>query len=186
MKQFYKVSRWLHVYTSTVLFALFVLFSFTGLTLNHADWFGQDYQDGEVSWQLPAQLKQKVSVSLRDARGWSPPLDELIAHVATKQPHLGPVKDIAIDGAVGEISFDYPLPAGYALVIVEEASGQVILEYRKGGIVSVLNDLHKGRHTGVVWSVLIDVVAIVMMLFSITGMIILFQNKKRKTAGLVL
>jgi hypothetical protein len=47
-----------------------------------------------------------------------------------------------------------------------------------------MNDLHKGRHTGEYWSWLIDISAVFMLLFSFTGLIILFQQLKRRGTGL--
>ena len=47
-------------------------------------------------------------------------------------------------------------------------------------------DAHEeeGRHTGEAWSWVIDISAVLMILFSITGMIILFQNRKKRLVGI--
>ena len=49
----------------------------------------------------------------------------------------------------------------------------------------MINDLHKGRDTGAAWSIVIDVSAVLMILASLTGLILLFYIKRRRTSGLV-
>ena len=53
------------------------------------------------------------------------------------------------------------------------------------GFVAVINDLHKGRDTGRAWSVLIDVSAVVLIVISLTGLVLLFYLKRRRIPGLV-
>ena len=49
------------------------------------------------------------------------------------------------------------------------------LEYESTdrGWISYLNDLHKGRHSGIAWSWFIDVFAVACLVFSVTGLLIL-------------
>jgi len=49
----------------------------------------------------------------------------------------------------------------------------------------VLNDLHKGRDTGDVWSKIIDVSAGLMTLVSLTGLILIFFLQRRRMPGLI-
>lgn len=85
------------------------------------------------------------------------------------------------------MTFDYPLPAGYAFVTVIIEENIVELEYASNGFLGLLNDLHKGRHSGYVWSLVIDISAILVAFFSLTGVVILLQNAKhRKQAFLVI
>jgi hypothetical protein len=53
-------------------------------------------------------------------------------------------------------------------------------------LVAVLNDLHKGRDTGRVWSWVIDISAAFMTLISLTGMILIYFVKKHRFNGLLL
>ena len=49
----------------------------------------------------------------------------------------------------------------------------------------MINDLHKGRDTGPVWSVLIDVSAVLMTFISLTGLVLLFYFKLRRIPGVI-
>ncbi|MEC8427647.1 MAG: PepSY-associated TM helix domain-containing protein, partial [Pseudomonadota bacterium] len=62
--------------------------------------------------------------------------------------------------------------------------GTLLIEHKQGSLLALLNDLHKGRHTGPAWSWLIDISAAVISIFAITGMIILLQHKRYRRAGL--
>ena len=80
----------------------------------------------------------------------------------------------------GELTLDYPLPAGYAFVTVILEEQLVEVAYKKGSFIGLLNDLHKGRYSGKLWQWLIDISAGFMLLFSITGLVILLQNAKHR------
>ena len=47
-----------------------------------------------------------------------------------------------------------------------------------------MNDLHKGRNTGSVWSVVIDVSAVVLSLVAVSGIWLLLYVKRRRSSGL--
>jgi hypothetical protein len=51
----------------------------------------------------------------------------------------------------------------------------------------VLNDLHKGRHSGPVWAMFIDLIAIACVVFSVTGfgLLWLYARGRRVTWPLV-
>jgi hypothetical protein len=51
--------------------------------------------------------------------------------------------------------------------------------------VAVMNDLHKGRDTGAVWSKIIDVSASLMTLVSLTGLVLIFFLQKKRMNGLI-
>ena len=53
------------------------------------------------------------------------------------------------------------------------------------GFIAVINDLHKGRDTGLAWSVFIDVSAILLTFISLTGLVLLFYLKLRRIPGLI-
>ncbi len=53
------------------------------------------------------------------------------------------------------------------------------------GFAAILNDLHKGRDTGRVWSAVIDLSAILMVLVSLSGMVLIIFLHKRLVSGLV-
>ena len=69
---------------------------------------------------------------------------------------------------------------GYAAdAFIDRESGRYDLTETLHGFVAVINDLHKGRDTGRAWSVVIDASAIVLILISLTGLVLLFYLKRQ-------
>ncbi len=175
-KKSFSIFRWLHVYISTALFTLLVFFSITGITLNNPDWFKSSDMHKDYTLELPEDIKKIITDE-------SPEIDTLKTHI---QQTTGLIKPRSIDIEEGEISFDYPLPAGYAFVTLLADSSTMEIEYKKGSIIALLNDLHKGRHTAQAWSWLIDISAITIVILSLSGLIILLQHSKRRLRGLIM
>ena len=50
------------------------------------------------------------------------------------------------------------------------------------GWIAYLNDLHKGRHTGVVWSWFLDLFAVAAMIFCLTGLLLLQLHAAKRPA----
>ena len=75
---------------------------------------------------------------------------------------------------------------GYAAdAFIDRESGHYRLTQTYHGFIAVINDLHKGRDTGPVWSVVIDVSAVLMTVISLTGLVLLFYLKLEAGPGLV-
>jgi len=171
-------ARWLHTYLSMLSFAILLFFAVTGLTLNHADWFTSGKQrtvrfHGNVdpSWLHASEAPKGVDVA------------RIAAYLrGTHAIHAG-LSDSQVDDEQCELSFKGP---GYeADAVVDRDSGKYDLTVNRFGLISVLNDLHKGRDTGANWSVLIDAAAIFMTLVALTGLTLIFYLTKRRISGLV-
>ncbi|EAW28222.1 hypothetical protein ATW7_15879 [Alteromonadales bacterium TW-7] len=176
----YSTSRALHIYISTALFFLLILFCVSGIVLNHVDWIKNDKSNGQVTATIPAELVTKANAQLNTLPSLYP---EIEAYLAT-QYSLTKVKSIEWEKEDALVMLDYPLPAGFAYAELDFTTGELNLDYQTGGFLSLIGDLHKGRYTGEVWSWVIDISAVLMIIFAITGMIILFQNKKKRLAGI--
>lgn len=176
-KRLAKLSRWLHIYLSMASFVIVLFFSVTGLTLNHPDLF----QGKAVTTQ------DKGTVN----RQWvnSPDTNRIarldIAEFFRNQYKVkGAVTDFRIDDSQVSLSFRGP---GYeADAFITRSSGAFELTQTRSGIVAFMNDLHKGRDTGQAWSRVIDIAAILLVLISLTGLILLLFLKKKRRNGLVL
>ncbi|GLX86840.1 peptidase [Thalassotalea loyana] len=175
-KRIFSVCRWLHIYISCALFSLLLFFCITGITLNHPDW-AKSNESKLTTIELPSKF------TLDDTSEY--PLKGLQTFIEKKSGLTTPRSiDVALE--VGEITFDYPLPAGYAFVTVMLNEQIIEIEHTQGDTLALLNDLHKGRHSGLTWFYLIDVTAFLMVLFTITGIVILLQNAKHRRKALVL
>jgi hypothetical protein len=176
----YSTSRTLHIYISTALFFLLILFCVSGIVLNHVDWLKNDKNNGQITVQIPQDLLTQANTQLNSLPAIYPQIEAYLA----KHYGLNKVKSIEWEKQDSLVMLDYPLPAGYAYAEFDFISGELLLDYQTGGFLSVISDLHKGRHSGEVWSWVIDISAVLMILFAITGMIILFQNRKKRLAGI--
>nr|WP_231387294.1 PepSY-associated TM helix domain-containing protein [Pseudoalteromonas sp. A41-2] len=177
---FYSVSRALHIYLSTALFFLLILFCISGIILNHVSWLENDKHNGQTHVLISAQLFKKAQQNLNALPTLYPEIERYMAD----QFSLQNVKSIEWEKQDALVMLDYPLPAGFAYAEIDFQTGELNLDYQTGGVMSLIGDLHKGRHTGEAWSWVIDISAVLMIIFAITGLFILFQNRKKRTSGL--
>ncbi|MFN3242533.1 MAG: PepSY-associated TM helix domain-containing protein [Planctomycetota bacterium] len=166
--------RWLHIYLSMIAFGVTMLFAVTGLTLNHADWF----ESGEPTVRsLAGELPQPL------LRG---ELDKLAVAEHLRHEHRlkGMVTEFEVDEQ--KLFVLYKGPGYSADVVVDRQAGSYRVEEARRSVMAILDDLHKGRDCGPVWSLVIDVSAVLLTLLSITGIWLLLYLKKRRRSGLVL
>ena len=171
------VSRWLHIYLSMVSFAIVLFFAVTGLTLNHTEWFGNT----EKTTRLTGQMTHEW---LRPANNAEPAKLEIVEHLRNSSKLHGAVSDFRVDDTQISVSFKAP---GYMAdaVIDRDTNRYDVIEVRNG-FIAVVNDLHKGRDAGKVWSWMIDASAVLLTLVSLSGLLLLFFVYKRRTSGLIL
>ena len=92
------------------------------------------------------------------------------------------VKGREVEWTPDEVYVALPRPGGDAWLRIGLPDGDVMHEVTTRGLISYLNDLHKGRHTGVVWKWFIDVFAVACLLFAVTGFFILKMHSSRRPA----
>ncbi|CAM2009529.1 PepSY-associated TM helix domain-containing protein [Acanthopleuribacter pedis] len=169
--------RWLHVLISTLALTLLLFFCVTGILLNHLDWF----ESRGHHWREEHSLPAKTALALRAMPDTPPP--GLLAFIEARTGLVEP-RTISLDRDLGEWTFDYAVPAGYAFATVFIEDGLVEVEFQQGTVIAILNDLHKGRHSGPVWSWVIDLSALIIGFSALTGLVILFQQAKWRVTGL--
>ncbi len=180
-----KLTLWLHIYVSMFGLAAVLFFSVTGITLNHPDWF---FAGSERQEQAEGQLDTKWlrgSSGASDAEGTSGVAKlEIVEHLRQEHAIRGALADFRVEEAECTVTFKGP---GYAAdAFIDRDSGHYNLTQTSHGFVAVINDLHKGRDTGPVWSVVIDLSAVVLTIISATGLILIFFLKLRRVPGLVI
>ncbi len=178
-----------HWMSSAVCLVGMLLFAFTGITLNHAAEIEAEPAVVTVETQIPAAV-------LGSLQGATPDDDR-----ALPQPVLGWARDelsLALAGRPVEWSEDeayvaLPRPGGDGWLAIDRASGDVVYERTDRGWIAWLNDLHKGRDTGTAWSWFIDVFSVAAIIFTLTGLILLWLHSRHRRltwplvgAGLVL
>ena len=81
------------------------------------------------------------------------------------------------------VSFKGP---GYSAdTFIDRESGHYSVTELDHGLTALINDLHKGRDTGAVWSAVIDLSAALMILISLTGLVLLFYLKLKRVSGVM-
>jgi hypothetical protein len=187
--RFAKIVRWLHIYLSMFGLAAVLFFSATGVTLNHPDWFFGEAQrsvqsEGRID---PKLLHFETPPATRSEVAPDPAhqVSKLEVVEALRRVHdiRGALAEFKVDEAECVVTFKGP---GYAAdAFIDRETGRYTLTQSFHGVIAVLNDLHKGRDTGLIWSVLIDASAILLTCISLTGLLLLFYLKLRRKPGLV-
>lgn len=159
-----------HWISSALCLVGLLLFAFTGITLNHAAQIEASPTVVSKTAVLPDTLQQQLIAQVplqalpENLRDWLE--GELDLTLAGREP----------EWSGHELYLALPRPGGDAWLTLDLASGELEYESTDRGWISWLNDLHKGRNTGVVWSWFIDIFAGACMLFSLTGLLLLQRH----------
>jgi hypothetical protein len=147
-----------------------LLFSLTGITLNHA---GQIEAKPVVSTRT-AELPASLLTTLRKAAAGDKeaPLPPSVQQWLASTWSLHGIGQAA-EWSVDEVYLPLPRPGGDAWLRIGLSDGAAEYEVTERGWISWLNDLHKGRNTGAAWGWFIDVFAAACLVFSLTGLLIL-------------
>lgn len=170
-----------HWMSSAVCLIGLLLFTITGITLNHA----AEIEGAPVVAEREAQLPAALLPAVAGAEEAKKPLPAPVAQ------WLGTTLAIRTDGvaewSADEVYLALPRPGGDGWVTIDRASGAVLAENTDRGWISYLNDLHKGRNAGTVWKWFIDVFAVACLVFAITGLFLLqlHSAKRRSTWPIV-
>ena len=194
-------ARWLkailpwHWISSALTLAGLLAFALTGITLNHAG----PIESRPVVRRGESQLTPVQASALAQAAPKSDgsnsrgPLPAALAEAWRAEPALSWPADAMAEWSADEVYLALPRPGGDAWLRIDRRSGLLEWEDSDRGLIAWLNDLHKGRHTGAVWSVFIDVFAVACVMASVTGLLLLALHARRRpstwplvAAGLVL
>ncbi len=164
-----------HWISSAVCLIGMLLFAASGITLNHAAKI-------EASPQVSGQqldLPEDILATLGAREDGNAPLPRPLR--AWLEPRL----DIRIGGrpaewTAEEIYLSLPRPGGDAWLSIDRGTGAVEYETTSRGVVSYLNDLHKGRNAGPAWGWFLDLFAVSCLVFCITGLFLLHLHARQR------
>jgi uncharacterized protein len=162
--------RW-HWISAALSLTGMLMFAITGFTLNHASQIEAKPTVVKQSATLPTPLQTVLRKQGAQHAGKRAPLPAALADWARASFKI----DVAgLDAEWEEDEAYVPMarPGGDAWLRIA-ADGVAEYEKTDRGMVSWLNDLHKGRNTGGVWSWFIDIFAGACMVFAITGFLIM-------------
>ncbi len=150
-----------------------LLFATTGITLNHAATINAAPHTRELKAQLAAPLLSELAKPASDVAS----LPASVADDLRNSIGLDPGGK-AGEWSDGEVYVALPRPGGDAWISIDRRSGAVTAEVTDRGWISWANDLHKGRNTGGAWSWFIDIFAGACILFTLTGLFLLYMHSK--------
>ena len=178
-KLFGTVRQW-HWITSALCLVGMLLFSVTGITLNHA----ADIKTTPVITSLEVELSDSIKQTL--AQRNNGPLPQAVRQYLLREHNItAPKHDAEWDEY--EVYLGMPKPGGDAWLTIELETGVLIYEDTDQGVISYLNDLHKGRNTSVAWRWFIDFFSVLCIVFSLSGLWLLvrYANQRPSTWPLV-
>ncbi len=184
-----KVQLWarrLHIYVSMALLLVVLFFSLTGITLNRPHLYVSD---------SPNVDRNILSIPDRffvlEQGKFSVDKIPLLNYLATEGKLSGKPSAMQMFSEVeegelveGELSLDYKGPGYNSTVFIDMVTQEAEIEITHYGAIAVLNDLHKGRNSGEVWAWFIDISALLMVFFVLTGVCLLVPKKKSFSLGL--
>jgi hypothetical protein len=174
--------RWIHTYLSMFGLAALLFFSLTGITLNHPRLFFDGVATSvDASGRLDAAWVRgdDTASGPRAAIGKL----EVVEHLRAAHGLRGALASFTTDEDECVVTFKGP---GYSAdAFIRRADGSYRVTEERRGLFAVLNDLHKGRDTGPIWSAVVDISATLTALAAATGLLLLFYIKRRRLLGLL-
>ena len=179
-----------HWISSAICLVAMLMFAVTGFTLNHAGQIEAKPQVSTLQAQMPAPLHGQLRGAAEAVRAGQTaegqgrkaagkPLPEAVRTWAEQQFHTS-IGQAAVEWNEDEVYVALPRPGGDAWLRLALDDGSAEFERTDRGWISYLNDLHKGRNTGVAWSWFIDIFAAACLVFCVTGLFILQMHAGRR------
>jgi hypothetical protein len=167
--------RW-HWISSAACLVGMLLFAVTGITLNNATHIESQPVVSTKTATVPATLLTHIQAE---------PASDKASLPQAVADWVGNALEIVLVDAPGEWSeaevyVSLPRPGGDAWLTIDRNSGEVSYELTERGWISYLNDLHKGRNTGSAWSWFLDVFSVAALVFSITGLCMLYMHANNR------
>ena len=176
-RDFYRHARYVHGWLSAFAFITLLFFSVTGLLLNHPEWFKPATTEETTKLILPESL-------LKSIQQQENPSDTILTYVRQQQNLVGRYQSSEVMD--NEVMIRLESPAGATDIFVTTDTGETEITQKPASTVSMLNDLHRGKNSGLGWSWLIDISAIIYIVLSLAGYILFLSIKTRLVTHLVL
>jgi hypothetical protein len=163
-----------HWVSSAIALIGMLFFAVTGITLNHSARMEAKHRIVEKEAWLPDSLRGQIENSSGDA-----PLPvELVNWL--RQNFSVSVTRYKPEWSEADIYISMPRPGGDSWISIDRNDGYVLYEITSRGVIAYMNDLHKGRHTGVAWSWFLDAFSVAAIIFCMTGFFLLLVHAKRR------
>ena len=162
---FYRYCRLVHGWLSALAFIALLFFAFTGLLLNHPEWFSG----------TPAKVvKQTFTLSadeIGQLRSASDPARVLVGLALAKTELRGELGEQDSEGSlVGNDMFVRMRGVrGSSFLRADLRSGALETTVESTSALTTLNELHRAERAGKSWRLAVDVLAVALMVLSVIG-----------------
>lgn len=167
-----------HWISSALCLAGLLLFTITGFTLNHASQISATPNTRNLKATLPAPMLDELRNTAAQTKGRAP-LPPAARAFLTDTWSLRPGLREA-EWSPEEIYLSLPEAGGDGWLAIDLETGQIEYEHTDRGWIAYFNDLHKGRNTGPAWRWFIDVFALACLVFSVTGLWLLYLHARQR------
>lgn len=175
--QVYRTTHLWHWISAAVCFGALMLFTVTGITLNHASAISAAPHVRTGAAPIPEDLRGVLAAQGPDPAG----IPAAVARWVDDEFDIS-LRNASAEWSDEELYLSAPGPGRDAWVSIDRAGGTATFETTDRGWVSYFNDLHKGRNTGMVWTIFIDVVAAACLFFSLTGLVLLWIQARQRSS----
>ncbi|HCA76827.1 hypothetical protein C6Y40_01415 [Alteromonas alba] len=169
-------ARQWHWISAAVSLVGMLLFAVTGITLNHAAVIPASISVTTVESEVPAD----VLTHLQDLPMAEMPAPQPVRQWLASEHSISVPPDVAGEFDGMEFYLAWPGPGADRWLAINVDDAALLYEGTERGWIAYFNDLHKGRNTGPVWFVFIDVIAIAMIVFTLTGLWLLVKQASHK------
>lgn len=152
-----------------------LLFAITGITLNHA---GQIEAKPDVT-HIQVTLPNNLLGTLEKHPEGNAPLPAKLSRWLLQQHGIDAGESNA-EWSEDEVYLSLPGPGRDAWLSIQKADGAMEYERTERGTIALLNDLHKGRNTGSAWRWFIDVFAAACVVFTLSGLFLLWLHARHR------
>ncbi|WP_122523213.1 PepSY-associated TM helix domain-containing protein [Pannonibacter phragmitetus] len=174
---FYRQCRNWHAYLSAFAFVALMFFSATGILLNHPEWFAEDAEPEIATITLSPERLAAVRTAADIPRA-------LVEAIEDEISLRGAVSDAYVEG--DSVTIRMQGVKGSSDIFADLQSGTAEIGIQRAGVVTILNELHRGVMSGTVWRLFIDIVAGLILALSLVGYLLFFSLRFRLRTSIAL
>lgn len=172
-----------HWISSAICLLGLLLFSITGITLNHSEQLDSAPRIHETTAEVPAPLLQQLAALGAEAEEQqsTPAMPAPLRDWAQRTFGVD-VSRANSEWSSREVYLSMQRPGGDGWISISLRNGSAKYQLTDRGWIAYLNDLHKGRYTGQAWAWFMDFVGGACLLFAVTGLAIMTLHAGRRPA----
>lgn len=172
-------TRIIHWTLGAYILTALTFFAATGFMLNHSAWF--DSEPVETQWEANLPDDLTLPELSDDPNAPAPALSPgLTAWLAGRSPY--PINAYTLKAEPPQLILETSAPGSEATITIDSETRSVEYSGRKNGIISLLNNLHKGRHAPHIWHLFMDSLAILTALVAVSGLALLIYYRKQRSS----